>query len=111
LWLVAADAPVQDSQTAIVLGVIALLTAVLVAVVGGVFTLLNTRASRTTPPDQPAPPQQQPMDLAFRDFVVGELAVARERLDDHDEDLAIKDRRHDQVERYLDLDNPNWRAP
>lgn len=91
MWLLAADAPPvpQDSQTAIVLGIIALLTGVLVAVVGGVFSVLSARANRT----EPSPPAPTPgMDLAFRDYVVGELAVARQREDDSDERDDMQDR-------------------
>jgi hypothetical protein len=90
LWLTAADAPAPDSQTAIILGVIGLLTAVLVAVVTGVFMLLSARANRT----EPAPPASTPnasADLAFRDYVVGELAVNRKRDDDNDERDDLQD--------------------
>lgn len=99
----AADQPAQDGQTAIILGVIGLLTAVLVAVAGGVFSLLSARANRTSPSSPPPLSHQQ--DLAFRDYVVGELAVSRRRDDDHDDAREIFDRRLDRIERHLDLDS------
>lgn len=90
MWLTAADAPAPDSQTAIILAVIGLLTAVLVAVATGVFTLLSARANRT----EPAPPSSTSnasADLVFRDYVVGELAVNRKRDDDNDERDDLQD--------------------
>jgi hypothetical protein len=36
-------------------------------------------------------------------------AVLRQRADDADERDEVQDRRLDQIERHLDLDNPNWR--
>lgn len=109
MWLTAADSSSQDSQTAIILGVIGLLTAVIVAVVAGVFQVLSQRASRTTP--SPPPPNSSPplFDQGFRDHVVGELAVARQRDDDNDERDDVQDHRIEAIERHLDLDNPHWR--
>lgn len=110
MWLYAVEQAGQDAQTAIILGVIALLSGVLVAAVAGTFSLLSAKASRTAP--APPPPTASPspsVDLSFRDFVVGELAVNRKRDDDSDERDEIQDRRLDQIERHLDLENPEWR--
>jgi hypothetical protein len=104
LWLIAVDAPAPDSQTAIILGVIGLLTAVLVALATGVFSLLSARANRT----EPAPPS--PVPVPAGDHVLYErIAVLERRADDSDERDEVQDRRLDQVERRLDIDNPEWR--
>ena len=93
MWLLAAidQQPAQDSQTAIILGVIGLLTAVLVAVATGIFSVLSARANRTSP-SPPTPAPEPSVDLAFRDYVVGELAVGRQRDDDSDERDDMQDR-------------------
>lgn len=99
MWLLAADAPAsQDSHTAIILGVIALLTGVLVAVVGGIFSLLSARASRSS-----LPPLLDDVPLHER------VAVLERRADDADDRDETQDRRLDQHERVLDIDNPDWR--
>lgn len=112
MWhLVAAESPATaDGQTQIILAIIGLLSVVLVAAIGGLFSLLSARANRTEP--APPPPSATPfpgIDLPFRDYVVGELAVNRKRDDDSDERDEIQDRRLDQIERHLDLENPEWR--
>ena len=101
----AAEPASQDGQTAIILGVVGALSLVLVAAVSGIFALLTAKANRTEPAPPPPTPQQGP-DLAFRDYVVGELAVARARDDDHDEARELVDRRLDRIERHLDLEDP-----
>lgn len=111
MWLVAAAEPTsQGDSNAIILGVVAGLTAILVAAVTGIFALLTAKANRTSPaPPPPTTGQTGGTDLAFRDYVVGELAVNRKRDDDADERDEIQDRRLDQIERHLDLENPEWR--
>ena len=105
MWLGAAEPASQGDQTAIILGVIGALSLVLVAAVSGIFALLTAKANRTAP--APPPANSQPsQDMAFRDYVVGELAVARSRDDDHDEAREIFDRRLDRIERHLDLGDP-----
>lgn len=108
MWHLAAEQqPGQDAQTAIILGVIGLLTAVLVAVATGVFTLLSARANRTAP--APPPPTAT---TSFDGEVVGNLrervAVLERRADDSDDRDEVQDRRLDQIEDRLDLDNPRW---
>lgn len=98
MWLFAAETPAQDSQTAIILGVIGLLTAVLVAVATGVFSVMSARASRNAAAN---PPDTIPLHER--------VAVLERRADDADERDETQDRRLDQHERVLDLDNPNWR--
>jgi hypothetical protein len=117
LWLVAVETPSEDPRTAVTLAVIGLLSAMGVALVGGVFSWLIARQvkARSTADQQPAAPAAG-VDLTFRDFVVAELAVARERDDNNDQRDDVQDRRHDATERrldafewYLDLTNPEWR--
>lgn len=119
MWLVEAVEPASgDGQTAIILGIIALLTAVGVAVVTGLFSLLSAKANRTTaaPPSAAATPASS-VDLAFRDSVVGQLARCDQRHNDSDERDDIQDRelrnqrdtldahhgRLRRIERHLDL--------
>lgn len=110
MWLAAAEESAnQDAQTAIILGVIGLLTAVLVAVATGVFSLLSAKANRTAPAQPPS------VNAAPDLEVVGNLrervAVLERRADDADERDEVQDRRLDQIERHADLDNPEWRFP
>lgn len=109
MWLVAVETPSEDPRTAVTLALIGLLSAMGVALVGGVFSWLVARANKTKPTADAATPPVAGMDLGFRDYLVGELAVARRRDDDNDERDDVQDRRLDQIERYLDLDNPEWR--
>jgi hypothetical protein len=37
------------------------------------------------------------------------VAVLEQRVEDYDETTDVQDRRFDQIERALELDNPNWR--
>lgn len=105
----ASEVPVGGGNDAL----LALIGGIAVAVIGGATTVLvasiNSRNTKTAP-SPPAPSGAgSGGDMAFRDFVVGELAVARRRDDDGDERDEIQDRRLDQIERVLDLDNPEWR--
>lgn len=111
MWeLVAAEPAGQGSDSAIILGLIGALSLILVAAVSGLFALLTAKANRTAPaPPSPDVTGHVAPDLAFRDWVVGELAVGRRRDDDGDERDDIQDRRLDQIERRLDLYNPSWR--
>lgn len=109
MWLVAVETPSEDPRTAVTLAVIGLLSAMGVALVGGVFSWLAARQSKAKPTVDTAQAPVAGMDLSFRDYLVGELAVARRRDDDNDERDDVQDRRLDQIERYLDLDNPEWR--
>jgi hypothetical protein len=112
LWLSAAEAPASsDSHTAIILGVIALLSAVMVAVATGIFQLLSARASRT----EPSPPA--PIPTAGQDVALYErTAVLSQRADDNDERDDVQDRRHEHTEDRLELiedwiadRDPGWR--
>lgn len=80
---------------------------IVVAAIGSAGLVLSSWFSgrnKTTPAPTPVVP-----DLAWRDYVSGELAVGRRRADDGDEQDEIQDRRLDQIERVLDIDNPEWR--
>lgn len=104
MWLEAVDAP-QDSQTAIILGVIGLLTAVLVAIATGVFGLLSARQNRTAP----APPS--PLNGSSGDVsqLRERVAVLERRADDNDERDDIQDHRIEHIERAKDYNDPRWR--
>ncbi len=108
MWLTgglqaAAEAPdpagFSDQLIVVVGGVI---TAAIVALGGVLVAVVNSRASRTTA-SPPAPAPDVGHELYER------TAVLRQRADDADERDEVQDRRLDQIERYLDLDNVTWR--
>lgn len=100
-WIAAAtDVPGSDSQP-IIVALISALAGVLAAVIGGLVNMARKEGSGRA--DAPV------ADLSFRDHVVGELAVNARRNDDNDERDDVQDRRLDQIERHLDMDNPRWR--
>lgn len=112
MWLLAPAAPADsDPNTAIILAVIGLLTAVLVAVATGVFSLLSARQNRTGA----APPAPTPLHA---DHVLYErVAVLERRTDDADERFDVMDRARardrdeiDDVTDYLDDRDPGWRS-
>lgn len=94
MWLVEAVEPASaNDQTAIILAIIGLLTAVLVSIVTGLFSQMSAKANRT----EPAPPSSAPapapgVDLPFRDWVVGQIGRGEQRDDDNDERDDIQDR-------------------
>jgi hypothetical protein len=96
-----------DAHTSLLLAIIGLLSTVLVAACGGVASVLVARANRRATEDGTAPIR----GLSFHDYVIGELAVTRRRLDDHDDTLSLFERRQDRVETVLDIDNVNWSEP
>lgn len=76
---------------------------VLGAAVTGLFALWTARTNRADRvPVEPA-------GTSFHDYVIAELAVLRQRADDSDSERKVIDRRLDQHERALDIDNPDWR--
>lgn len=98
--LLAAEAPVEagvSDQLIVMIGGIA------VAAIGAIATVLvalvNSR-SKTTP--SPPPPSDG------GHVVYERLAVLERRADDADERDEVQDRRLDQVEDVLDVDNPRW---
>jgi hypothetical protein len=107
VWLGDAASAVAgvDAHTSLLLAIIGLLSTVLVAALGGVASVLVARANRRANEDGTA----HIKGLSFHDYVVGELAVNKRRLDDHDEALALFERRQDRTEAVLDIDNVNWR--
>ena len=101
MWLIAASSGAQDTQNALVLAIVGALSGLLVALATGVFNLLTARQVRR----EGALPENAQTLLFER------TAVLQARADDCDDDKAITERRLDQIEKRLDLDNPNWRAP
>lgn len=75
----------------------------LVAVATGVFSLLSARANRTAPAPPPPTPELNGVG-ALRE----RIAVLERRADDADDRDEMQDRRLDQIEDRLDLDNPRW---
>lgn len=83
----------------VVIAVVGLLVAVVTAIAGVTVALINSRGKGF---DQHAEAE----DVAS---IRERIAVLETRTDDHSKALLIGERRDDQVERYLDLDNPQWR--
>ncbi|NUP83918.1 MAG: hypothetical protein HOV96_40970 [Nonomuraea sp.] len=114
MWqLVAAEAPAQDSNVTLILGIVGSVSLVLVAVVGGVFSLLTAKQNRTSA-SPPAPVPTTPVDLEAvmtRLARHGErLAVLEHRAEDADARDEVQDRRLDRHDELLDDDsNPRWR--
>jgi hypothetical protein len=90
VWLGDAASAVTgvDAHTSLLLAVIGLLSTVLVTALGGVASVMVARANRRANEQSGEPIRGMP----FHDYVIGELAVARNRLDDHDEALALIER-------------------
>jgi hypothetical protein len=104
-WVSAAEAPTQSGvsdQLIIMIG--GVVTAAIVAL-GGVLVAIVNRGGAKTAPSPPGP-----MVAPGSDHVLYErTAVLTQRADDNDERDDVQDRRLDQIERVLDLDNPEWR--
>jgi hypothetical protein len=100
---VAADVPPSSGSDAL----LALIGGVLIAVIGGVVTISVNLINK--PKNTATSSSVTVVEPTWRDFVVGELAVLRNRADDHDEILDVQDRRLDHIERAKDHDHPGWR--
>lgn len=107
MWLGDAASTGVDAHTSLLLAIIGLLSTVLVTALGGVASVLVARANRRANEEGNGAPIR---GLSFHDYVVGELAVSKRRLDDHDETLAIVEHRQDRVEKALDIENDSWRG-
>lgn len=95
--------PGSGDQLVIILG--GLLGAAITALGGIVVAGMNARAGRT---EQAPPARTASLDAAG---LHEDVAVLRYRADDNDERDDVQDRRLDQIERHLDIDNPRWRTP
>ncbi len=80
------------------------ITAAIVAL-GGVMVAMVNRGSRQTTPSPPAP-----AGTGSDHELYERTAVLTRRADDADERDEVQDRRLDQIERVLDIDNPRWRS-
>lgn len=105
----AAEAPATGGNDALLVMIGGIVVAALGAAATVLVAAINSRSGK--PPALPQPTPAPTADMAHRDYVVGRLAVHDQRLDDGDERDEIQDRRLDQLERVLDLDNPSWRHP
>lgn len=105
VWVAADTASSGNDQLVIILG--GILVAAITAGGTVLVAMVNSRANRTTPsPPSPSGEAAAGVELAH---VREELAVLRYRADDSDERDEMQDRRLDQIERVLDIENPNWR--
>lgn len=89
MWLGDAASAVAgvDAHTSLLLAIIGLLSTVLVTALGGVASVLVARANRRA-----EDAGQSVTGMSFHDYVIGRLAVHDNRLDDHDEALALMER-------------------
>lgn len=109
MWLtgvLAAEVPASggNDQLLVMIGGIVVAAFGMIGVVGA--AALNNRNKTAPSPPAVANPAS---DLAWRDYVTGELAVGRARADDSDERDEMQDRRLDHLERVLDRSHPDWR--
>jgi len=108
LWSWAADEATGTGTDQLVIIVGGILVAAVTAAGTVLVAVVNARANKTAP-SPPAPAAGlMPAPGEMRE-VHEDVAVLRYRADDSDERDELQDRRLDQIERHLDLDNPNWR--
>lgn len=104
MWPQAADAASQggDGLLAAVIGLAGL---VVTGVVTVVVALIN-RSGKAVPVPPPEPePEPEQHDITIRE----RMSILEYRADSMDRADEIRDRRLDQLERALDIDNPRWR--
>lgn len=103
MWRLVADAATQsgDGLLAAVIGI----SGVVVTGVVTVIVALINRAGKAIPAPEPDP-DPEPVDITIRERV----SILEYRADATDRSGEIVDRRLDQIERALDLDNPRWRS-
>jgi hypothetical protein len=99
VWLIAASSGAQDTQNALVLAIVGALSALLVAVFTGVFNLLTARQVR----------REGSLPENAQTILFERTAVLTQRADMSDDRDEAQDRRLDQIERVLDVENVNWR--
>ena len=108
MWLggivAAADTPPAGVSDQIIIIIGGIVVAAITALGGVLVAVVNSRTNRTTA----SPPSPTPAPGS--DHVLFErTAVLARRADDGDERDELQDRRIDQIERVLDLGNPDWR--
>lgn len=91
----------SSGNAQLVIAVFALLGVVITALGGVAVALINSRNKAT------ADPPAATLPLETRAYE--RIAVVERRMDDNDDRDEVQDRRIDQIERVLDLDNPEWR--
>ena len=103
MWPQAAGAASQggDGLLAAVIGLAGL---VVTGVVTVVVALIN-RSGKAVPVPPPEPEPEPEPDITIRERV----SIIEYRADAMDRSDEIRDRRLDQLERALDIDNPRWR--
>lgn len=103
-WASAAETTTQtgaSDQLIIVIG--GVVTAAIVALGGVLVAIVNRGGGKTV--------ASPPTAAVNGDHALYErTAVLARRADDADERDEVQDRRLDQIERVLDLDNPEWRG-
>lgn len=95
--------PASGASDQLIIMIGGVITAAIVALGGVMVAMVNRGASRTTP----SPPA--PVATGSDHVLYERTAVLAQRADDSDERDEVQDRRLDQLERVLDLDNPEWR--
>lgn len=98
MWLWAASSGGQDAQNALVLAIVAAVAGLLVAICTGLFQVWAAKQNRNG-----QVPENAQVILFER------TAVLSARADDSDDRDTLQDRRLDQIERHLDLQNTNWK--
>jgi hypothetical protein len=98
VWLVAASTGGQEAQNALVLAIVGAGAGLLVAICTGLFQVWAAKQNHSG---------QIPENA--QTILFERTAVLSARADDSDDRDEAQDRRLDQIERALDLDNVMWR--
>lgn len=110
MWLtgvLAAEVPASGGSSDQLLVMIGGIVVAALGTIGAVAVAAINNRNKTAP--SPPAALSPASDLAWRDYVTGELAVGRARADDSDERDEMQDRRLDHLERVLDRSHPDWR--
>lgn len=106
MWLyggfLATEAPPAGVSDQLIIVVGGVITAAIVALSGVLVAIVNSRG-KTTP--SPLPPTSVDEHVLYE-----RTAVLARRADDSDERDEVQDRRLDQIERVLDINDPQWRG-
>lgn len=104
MWAYAAEEVTQGGD-----GLLAAVIGLASVAVGGVVTIVVSLINRSGKADA-AQPVDPPVDDDDDDIAIRErVAILEHRADNWDRADELHDRRLDQVERVLDLENPRWR--
>lgn len=104
MWSTLAAEAGADPSGSLIIAVFVFLGVVVTALGTVVVAFINSRAASRTAPSPPPPAGPGSVDARLTE----RIAVLEHRADDGDERNEVQDRRLDQIEDVLDVDNPRW---